>query len=156
VRLVNHRRRGHECSRDAAPRHDFRRRRVDCRRFQDAGCTVAAMKNHALALLASANASFTSYDIDCVDSFVATGGQTALNGRAGNYGVACTKDGAPMSGEILGVFHSAPAAAGKWDVYRAKVIKTARAKGCPAVAVRKSAPTINQQGEAHGAYCVKS
>jgi hypothetical protein len=140
------------------------------------------MKNHALALLASvlvlaaagcgigiiyfeaenggptkgANASFTSYDIDCVDSFVATGGQTALNGRAGNYGVACTKDGAPMSGEILGVFHSAPAAAGKWDVYRAKVIKTARAKGCPAVAVRKSAPTINQQGEAHGAYCVKS
>ena len=142
------------------------------------------MKNHAFALLASvlllsstvagcgigiiyfeaenggppkgANPSFTSYDIDCTDTFVATGGMTVMNKVAGDYTISCSKDGQPFSAEILGKFHAAPAAAGKWDTYRAKVIKTAQKKGCPAVAVRKTEPSKNQQGEAIGAFCVKS
>lgn len=142
------------------------------------------MKNHAFGLLASvlllastaagcgigiiyfeaegagppkgANANFRSYDIDCVDNFQATGGQTVMNARAGKYRIACTRDGQPMTAEVLGVFHAAPAAKKKWDIYRDKVVKVAQKKGCPAVAVRKSAPTENQQGEAIGAFCVQS
>lgn len=100
--------------------------------------------------------SFASYDIDCTDSFEASGGSTALGNAAGTYGIACTYQGKPIDDSfvILGVFHAAPMAAGKWNVYQTKVTSKAQSKGCPGVAIRKSEPTKNQQGEAIGAFCV--
>jgi hypothetical protein len=100
-------------------------------------------------------ADFKSYDIDCVDGFEKTGGQTAMGSEAGVYRVGCTRDGQPMTAKIVGVFHAAPLAAGKWSQYREEVTLKAREKGCPAVAVRKTAPTENQGGEAIGAFCVE-
>jgi hypothetical protein len=99
---------------------------------------------------------FKAYDVDCKDGFEATGGQNALGNLAGTYSVDCQKDGAAMTGKIVGIFHAAPMARKKWDRYRAEVTEKARKKGCPAVAVRKTAPTLNQQGEAIGAFCVES
>lgn len=94
------------------------------------------------------------FDLDCADSFKASGGQTALGGQAGSYGVACTYEGKPMEWKSLGVFHAAPMAANNWDKYRAKVAEKASKRGCPGVAIRKLPPSENQQGEAIGAWCV--
>lgn len=106
---------------------------------------------------------FKAVDIDCQDgfekdtSFLANlnGGQTAMGAEAGTYTVACTQDGKPMTGKVVGVFHAAPLAAGKWDQYRGEVTAKARNQGCPTVAVRKSPPTKNQEGEAIGAFCLQ-
>jgi hypothetical protein len=45
-------------------------------------------------------------------------------------------------------------ATGKWARYQGEVAKKATGKGCPGVAVRNAPPTVNQQGEAIGAFCV--
>ncbi len=94
------------------------------------------------------------FEIECVDSFKATGGRSALGGAAGDYAVGCTYEGKPMPWSSLGVFHAAPMAAGNWDKYKVKVIEKASGRGCPGVAVRTKPPTENQQGEAIGAWCV--
>jgi hypothetical protein len=78
-----------------------------------------------------------------------------MGAQVGTYTVACTEDGKPMSGKVIGLFRAAPLAAGKWDQYRTKVTAKARKQGCPAVAVRKSPPTKNEEGEAIGAFCVQ-
>jgi len=100
-------------------------------------------------------ANFTVFDIDCKDGFEKTGGTNALGSAAGNYSISCTKDGQPMPGTVIGIFHAAPAAKGKWETYRKKVAAKARAKKCPAVAIRLAPPTVNQQGEAIGAFCIE-
>jgi hypothetical protein len=100
--------------------------------------------------------SFKAFDIDCTDTFKATGGNGALGAAAGNYSVSCTQDGHEMTAKVLGAFHAAPAAAGQWDKYRAQVTERARNQGCPRVAVRKTEPSVNQQGEAIGAFCVEA
>lgn len=101
-----------------------------------------------------ANPSAQAFDIECKDTFEDSGGSTALGSRAGSYSVSCTYQGKALPWKTLGVFHAAPAAAGSWDKYRAAVLKKARAKGCPAVAIRTTPPTENQEGEATGAFCV--
>jgi hypothetical protein len=106
----------------------------------------------------AAAANFKTFDIDCVDGFEAAagGGQTVMGSEAGTYSVGCKKDGAPMTAKVLGVFHAAPLATNKWNHNRAEVAEKARLKGCPAVAIRKAPPTVNQGGEAIGAFCVES
>jgi hypothetical protein len=100
------------------------------------------------------NPNTQSFDIDCKDAFADSGGTTAMGARAGSYEVSCTYQGKPLPWKTLGVFHAAPAAKGSWDKYRAAVLKKARAKGCPGVAIRTTPPTENQEGEATGALCV--
>lgn len=99
---------------------------------------------------------FATYDVDCSDSFEESGGQTAMGATAGTYGVACRFEGKSLEDtfNILGVFHAAPMASGNWKKYHDKVIAKAQGKGCPGVAVRKTPPTENQEGEAIGAFCV--
>lgn len=94
------------------------------------------------------------FDVICADGFEASGGTTAMGSAAGTYSVGCTYQGKPMPWNVLGVFHAAPAAKNKWDVYRQKVSQKATGKGCPGVAIRTTAPTENQGGEAIGAFCV--
>ena len=99
---------------------------------------------------------FKAFDLECQDTFAATGGQTALGNAAGHYSISCTHQGQPMPRWTeLGVFHAAPMARNHWDQYRSEVIAKAQAQGCPAVAVRTSPPTQNQQGEAIGAFCIQ-
>ena len=100
---------------------------------------------------------FATYTLDCNDTFAPTGGKTALGNAAGSYSVACTFEGRALEEafDVLGVFHAAPMASGKWNVYHDKVIAKAQAKGCPGVAVRRAEPTANQEGEAIGAFCVR-
>jgi hypothetical protein len=79
-----------------------------------------------------------------------------MGSEAGTYSVGCKRDGQPIAVKVLGMYHAAPLATGKWDQYRAEVTEKARMAGCPAVAVRKNPPTVNQGGEAIGAFCVES
>ena len=115
--------------------------------FKDKGVTPAA-----------AGTAIVSYDIDCVDSFTATGGQTGLGNAAGEYGAACTYKGQPVTWRIVGTFSAAPMAntAERWTKYRTKVMEMAKEKHCGSVALRVSWPTKNQEGEAFGAFCVES
>lgn len=130
--------------------------------FALSGCGVGAMYFEPVGSgppSGAAAANFQSFDVDCQDGFEkATGDKAGLSvsgSVAGTYSVACTKDGKPMPGTVLGLFHAAPLANGKWDQYRIEVVAKARDKGCPGVAVRKTAPTVNQGGEAIGAFCVQ-
>jgi len=115
--------------------------------FKDKGVTAAA-----------AGTALVTYDIDCVDSFEATGGQTGLGNAAGEYGVSCTYQGQPIPWRIVGSFSAAPMAntTERWTKYRAKVTEMAKQKHCAAVALRLGWPTKNQEGEAFGAFCVES
>ena len=99
-------------------------------------------------------AHFASYDIQCTDTFAASGGRSVLGNAAGVLGTHCEYQGHSMEFAILGEFHAAPMARNHWTEYRQSVIERARTMGCPAVAVRTAPPTHNQEGEAVGAFCV--
>ena len=115
--------------------------------FKDKGLTPAA-----------AGTAVATFDIDCTDSFEATGGQTGLGNAAGEYGATCTYKGQPTTWRVVGTFSAAPMAntTERWTKYRAKVTAMAKDKKCSAVAVRVSWPTKNQEGEALGAFCVQT
>lgn len=121
------------------------------------GVGVIVFEDKAMAQ-APANTTPVAYDIDCVDSFEATGGKTGLDNAAGVYGVSCTYQGQPIPWKIVGTFSAAPMAntAERWAKYRTKVTAMAKEKRCSAVALRRSWPSKNQEGEAFGAFCVQS
>lgn len=118
------------------------------------GVGVILFKKENGGPIGAKNVTSQVFDLDCSDSFQATGGQTALGGQAGITSVGCSYQGAPMAWNKLGYFHCAPMAAGNWEKYREKVIAQASKRGCPGVAIRKLPPSVNQQGEAIGAWCV--
>jgi len=94
------------------------------------------------------------YPVTCSDAFVASEGRTVTGSQAGEYSTSCFYQGQHMPWRVLGVFHAAPVAASHWDDYRGRVASMAGEHRCPAVAIRTSPPTQNQEGEAFGAFCV--
>ena len=70
------------------------------------------------------------------------------------YVTTCTKDGASVPWKVLGVFHAGSVAFDKWGKYSREVAEKARARGCPALLVRKAPPASGQEAHAIGAVCV--
>ncbi len=79
------------------------------------------------------------YDVDCQDII-----QTKLD---------CTYQGGPLAWRALGIFRIPTKANGNWGRFRVKVVESAAAAGCPAIALRKIPPS-NNDGTAIGAFCV--
>lgn len=79
------------------------------------------------------------YDIDCRDPVV----QPA----------DCSFQGVPMPWRAIGVFRAPKKALSNWEKYRGKVSDTAASYGCPAVALRRTAPMASDGG-AIGAFCI--
>jgi hypothetical protein len=79
------------------------------------------------------------YDIDCREPVVAMSD--------------CTYNGAAVNWQVIGAFHTPVKAAAKWGKYRSDVLQMASVKGCPAVAMRRVAPS-NTGSEPIGAFCV--
>ena len=65
----------------------------------------------------------------------------------------CVYNGAPVGWKVLGAFHTPTKAAAKWGKYRSEVLSMASMKGCPAVAIRRTAPS-NTGSEPIGAFCI--
>jgi hypothetical protein len=70
------------------------------------------------------------------------------------YVTTCTKDGAAIPSRVLGVFHAGSVAFDKWAKYSSEVVEKARARGCPALLVRKAPPTSGAEAHAIGALCI--
>ncbi len=65
----------------------------------------------------------------------------------------CTYQGGPMGFKVTGLFRVPPKALANWGRYRVRVIETAAAYGCPAIALR-AAPPAASDGTAVGAFCI--
>lgn len=103
----------------------------------------------------STGAEAKQFDLDCKDVITPSAdGSYKYKGEKVNYDEACTWENKTMPWKVLGYFHCAPLAHGKWDQYRKEVAAKATGKGCPGVAIRKTPPLVNDGGEAIGAYCV--
>jgi hypothetical protein len=83
------------------------------------------------------------YTIDCQDYESGT-----------RHSVSCTKDGGGIPWKVLGVYHAGVVAFDKWDKYNRQVVAKAQSRGCPAVLIRRAAPSTSSQSEAVGALCV--
>jgi hypothetical protein len=70
------------------------------------------------------------------------------------YVATCTKDGGGIPWKVLGTFHAVNLAIERWDQYSRKVAGKARARGCPAVLIRRAPPFSTRDSEAIGALCV--
>jgi hypothetical protein len=92
-----------------------------------------------------------TFDLVCRDKVTPNkDGGHVLDGERVQYDENCGS----IPGKILGYFHCAPLAHGKWDKYRKEVAEKATSKGCPGVAIRTTPPLVNDGGEAVGAYCI--
>jgi hypothetical protein len=79
------------------------------------------------------------YDVDC---------QAQVNSPAD-----CSYQGGAMGFKVLGLFRVPPKALANWGRYRVRVLETAAAMGCPAVAFRKIPPG-SSDGTAIGGFCI--
>jgi len=86
-----------------------------------------------------AKSEIAMYDVDCREPTVAM--------------ADCTYNGAAVNWKVIGAFHTPVKAAAKWGRYRTDVLQMASIKGCPAVAIRRVAPS-NTGSEPIGAFCV--
>ena len=68
--------------------------------------------------------------------------------------VSCTKDGGGIPWKVLGVYQAEVVAFDKWDKYNRRVVEKAQSRGCPAVLIRRAAPSYSSQAQAVGALCV--
>ncbi len=87
------------------------------------------------------------YAIDCQDS--ETAGPRAASAV---YVATCTKDGGAIPWKVMGAYRAGRASTTRWDRYRKEVVAKAERRGCPAVLVRRAAPS--SESEAVGALCV--
>lgn len=95
------------------------------------------------------------FDLECKDTITDNpDGSYVHDGKRVSYNDDCSWQGKGMPWKVLGYFHCAPLAHGKWDQYRQEVAAKATSKGCPGVAIRKMPPLVNDGGEAVGAYCI--
>ncbi len=86
-----------------------------------------------------AKAEIAMYDVDCREPVVNM--------------TDCMYNGATVNWKVIGAFHTPTKAAAKWGKYRTDVLQMASLKGCPAVAIRRVAPS-NTGSDPIGAFCV--
>ena len=76
--------------------------------------------------------------------------------RTALYVATCTKDGGGIPWKVLGEFHVASIAVKRWEQYGPAVAEKARARGCPAVLIRRAPPFTSHSVQALGALCMDS